>query len=46
MIIRLDERLMTPKKGITLRIAPGTMNGIEDIAQTVKLPFNLGWANE
>ena len=31
VIIRLDDKLMTPKSGITLRIAPGSISGIEDI---------------
>ena len=46
VIIRLDDKLMTPKSGITLRIAPGSISGIEDIGQTIKLPFMQGWTNE
>lgn len=46
IIVKLDDSLMTPKKGITMRVAPGTMNGMDDICQTIKLPYMQGWSNE
>lgn len=42
----LDKKWLTPKKGITLRKAPGLMHDKLDIGQTIKLPFKLGWTNE
>jgi protein JBTS26 len=46
VIIKLDDRYLTPKRGITLRKAPGLMEGALDIGQEVKLPFMQGWTNE
>ena len=46
MIIKIDDVLMTPKKGITLRKAPGQMVVGLDIGQLVSMPFRNGWTNE
>jgi hypothetical protein len=37
---------MTPKKGITLRKAPGFIEEGLDIGQEIKLPFLQGWTTE
>jgi len=39
IVIQVDERYMTPKSGITLRIAPGVLHNIMTIGQEIKLPF-------
>jgi len=46
VIIKIDDVLMTPKKGITLRKAPGQMVVGLDIGQLVSMPFRNGWTNE
>lgn len=46
VIIKVDDRLMTPKKGITLRKAPGFIEPDLDIGQEIKLPFMQGWTTE
>lgn len=46
VIIRVDDKLMTPKKGVTLRVAPGTTQSEHDIGQDIKLPFKSGWTND
>jgi hypothetical protein len=37
---------MTPKKGITLRKAPGFILPSLDIGQVISMPFKNGWTNE
>ena len=46
VIIKVDEKLVTPKKGITLRKAPGFIEPELDIGQDIKLPFMQGWATD
>ena len=46
VIIKVDGKLVTPKKGITLRKAPGFMDQDVDIAQEIRLPFMQGWKND
>lgn len=46
IIIRVDDKLVTPKKGITVRKAPGFMEPDVDIGQEIKLPFMQGWSTE
>jgi len=45
-VIKLDDNLMTPKKGITLRKANGFMVPDLDIGQIVQIPFRNGWSND
>ena len=37
---------MTPKKGVTLRKAPGFVHPDFDLGQVINLPFRDGWTNE
>jgi len=46
MIIKIDDQLMTPKKGITLRKAPGFVLPDLDLGQVINFPFRDGWTNE
>lgn len=46
VIIKIDDRFMTPKKGVTLRKAPGLTLPELDIGQVINLPFRDGWTTE
>lgn len=46
VVIKIDNRLMTPKKGVTLRKAPGFMLPNLDIGQVITVPFRDGWSIE
>ena len=46
VVIKIDDKLMTPKKGVTLRKAPGFMVPGLDLGQTIAVPFRNGWTNE
>ena len=46
VIIKIDDKLMTPKKGITIRKAPGFILNDVDLGQIVYLPYREGWSNE
>jgi hypothetical protein len=43
VVIKIDDNLVTPKKGITLRKAPGFVLPDLDLGQTITLPFKEGW---
>lgn len=44
--ITLDQKFLTPKKGITLRKAPGLIHPLLDMAQIINLPYKLGWTTD
>jgi len=46
IIIKIDDQLMTPKKGITLRKAPGFVLPDLDLGQFISIPFKDGWSDE
>lgn len=46
IIIKIDDQLMTPKKGIALRKAPGFVLPDLDLGQFISVPFKDGWSNE
>jgi formylmethanofuran:tetrahydromethanopterin formyltransferase len=45
VVIKIDDKLMTPKKGVTLRKAPGFLPEDLDLGQVVSVPFKGGWSN-
>ena len=46
VVIKIDGAYMTPKKGVTVRKAPGFMLPGQDLGQVVHLPFRAGWSQE
>jgi hypothetical protein len=42
----LDKKYITPKKGVTLRKAPGYVHPILNMGQEFKLPIKNGWTTE
>jgi hypothetical protein len=46
LVIKVDDQLVTAKKGVTLRKAPGFQLPDFDLGQVISLPFKEGWNNE
>jgi len=46
VIIWLDKKFATPKKGITLRKAPGFVHPMCNMSQEIRLPFKNGWTTD
>lgn len=46
IVVKLDGKLLTPRKGVSLRKAFGFVNPLLDPGQTIKLPFKEAWTNE
>lgn len=46
MVIKVDDQLVTAKKGVTLRKAPGFQLPEFDLGQVISLPYKEGWNNE
>ena len=44
--IWVDGRIVTAKRGIVLKKAPGKVFPEHDFGQTVRLPFSDGWQND
>jgi hypothetical protein len=42
----LDKKFITPKKGITLRKAPGYVHPMFNMGQDIKLPIKIGWTTD
>lgn len=42
----LDKKLITPRKGVLLRKAPGFLNPLLDMGQDIKLPIKNGWTTD
>ena len=42
----LDKKLITPRKGVVLRKAPGFIHPMLDMGQDIKLPVKNGWTTE
>ena len=45
-IIKIDDQLMTPKRGVTIRKAPGFVYPDFDFGQVIQVPYREGWNNE
>lgn len=46
VVILVDNKLVTPKKGITLRKGPGVNNPLLDFGQIVQIPYKEGWKTD
>lgn len=46
LIMWLDKKYITPKKGITLRKAPGYVHPMFNMSQEVKVPIKSGWTTD
>ena len=46
VVIHVDKKLVTPRKGITLRKAMGLVHPMFNMAQEVKIPAKNGWTTD
>ena len=46
IVMHLDKKLLTPRKGVTIRKAPGLVHPMFNMGQTVRFPLKYGWTTE